>query len=226
MKNVTTAYRFSPSTLNLFLNCPRCFWLQFNKGIQRPRGIFPSLPGGMDRVIKDYYNGYRKIKKLPPELEGKVEGLLFEDGALLEEWRNWRKGLVHEDKALGVTLTGALDECLVKGDYYIPLDYKTKGSAPNQEDSEKYYQNQLDCYCLLLESNRRPTCSLAYLVYYYPEKVQKNGLVQFKVEPIRMETDPLRAKETVEKAAALLRGPMPTDGGECEYCGYTGNFEK
>ena len=41
-----------------------------------------------------------------------------------------------------------------------------------------------------------------------------------------METDPLRAKETVEKAAALLRGPMPTDGGECEYCGYTGNFEK
>jgi len=219
-------YRFSPSTLNIFFDCPRCFWLHFKKEIHRPRGIFPSLPGAMDRALKEYYNSYRRMKKLPPELEGKVEGLLFEDEGLLEEWRNWRKGLVYEDKTLGVTLSGALDECLVKGDYYIPLDYKTKGSAPTQKDSEKYYQNQLDCYCLLLEFNKRPTCSLAYLVYYYPGAVQKNGLVQFKVEPIRIETDPFRAKETLKEAMKLLSGPLPEDGGACEYCQYTGSFEK
>ncbi|GAI53572.1 unnamed protein product, partial [marine sediment metagenome] len=43
--------RLSPSALNLFLQCPRCFWLEKNKGIKRPRGIFPSLPSGMDSVI-------------------------------------------------------------------------------------------------------------------------------------------------------------------------------
>ena len=215
--------RLSPSTLNLFLECPRCFWLQFNKEIQRPRGIFPSLPGGMDRVIKEYYNGYRKMKRLPPELEGKVEGLLFPEEALLEEWRDWRKGLSYEDKTLDVVLRGALDECLVKDEFYIPLDYKTKGSAPNQQDSEKYYQNQLDCYCLLLELNKRPTCSLGYLVYYYPGKVEKNGVVQFKVEPIKMETEPFRAKETLEKAVKLLKGPLPSSEG-CDYCEYTGKF--
>jgi len=178
----------------------------------------------MDRVIKEYYNGYRKMKKLPPELEGKVEGLLFPEEVLLEEWRDWRKGLSYEDKTLDVVFRGALDECLVKDEFYIPLDYKTKGSAPNQEDSEKYYQNQLDCYCLLLELNKRPTCSLGYLVYYYPGKVEKNGIVQFNVKPIKMETEPFRAKETLEKAAKLLKGPRPESEG-CAYCEYTGKFE-
>jgi len=40
--------RLSPSTLNVFLECKKCFWLAQVKDIHRPRGIFPSLPGGMD----------------------------------------------------------------------------------------------------------------------------------------------------------------------------------
>lgn len=44
--------KLSPSTISLFMECPRCFWLQFNKNIHRSRDIFPSLPGGMDGVIK------------------------------------------------------------------------------------------------------------------------------------------------------------------------------
>lgn len=179
----------------------------------------------MDRILKVYYDGFRKKKKLPPELEGKVEGCLFDDLATLETWRNWRKGLTYKEECLGVTLTGALDECLVKGEYYIPLDYKTKGSAPNQGDAEKYYQNQLDCYCLLLESNKRPTCSLGYLIFYYPGEVRQQGVVQFQVEPIKIDTDPLRARETVENAVGLLGGDIPEEG-ECEYCQYTGSFEK
>ncbi len=219
-------FRFSPTTLNLFFACRRCFWLHFNKEVRRPRGIFPSLPSGIDRVLKEYYNGYRKIKKLPPELEGKVEGSLFEDLALLEEWRNWRKGLSYQDKALDVTLTGAIDELLVNGDFYIPLDYKTKGSPPTQGDAERYYRNQLDCYCFLLESNKRPTCSIGYLVFYSPDKAVKNGLVQFQVDLIKIETDPLRAKKTVADAVHFLKGPLPEPDGKCEYCEYTGNFEK
>src|SRR3989344_3937655 len=65
--------RLSPSTgLNLFRDCPRCFWLHYNKNVHRPRGIFPSLPGGMDLVLKDYFDQFRG--SLPPELEGKVRG--------------------------------------------------------------------------------------------------------------------------------------------------------
>ena len=50
----------SASTLKLYLECPRCFWLHLNKRIERPRGPFPSLPSGMDRVLKGYFETYRK----------------------------------------------------------------------------------------------------------------------------------------------------------------------
>jgi len=69
--------RLSPSTLNLFIDCPRCFWLHINKRIHRPRGIFPSLPSGMDNVIKTYFDKYRKKGELPPELQNQVKEKLF-----------------------------------------------------------------------------------------------------------------------------------------------------
>ena len=49
------------------------------QGIHRPRGVFPSLPGGMDNLIKKYFDTYRLQNKLPPEIDGKVEGVLMAD---------------------------------------------------------------------------------------------------------------------------------------------------
>jgi len=46
------------------LECPRCFWLQIVKNIKRPAGIFPSLPSGMDKILKVHFD-----KKLINEKE-------------------------------------------------------------------------------------------------------------------------------------------------------------
>ena len=58
--------------------------MHFNAKVTRPRGIFPSLPSGMDRVIKTYFDHYRG--SLPPELEGEVEGKLIPDLDLMNQW--------------------------------------------------------------------------------------------------------------------------------------------
>ncbi|MCX6774543.1 MAG: hypothetical protein NTY99_00435 [DPANN group archaeon] len=50
------AIKLSPSSLNLFKDCPRCFWLDKIKGISRPEGIFPSLPSGIDKVLKEHFD--------------------------------------------------------------------------------------------------------------------------------------------------------------------------
>lgn len=211
--------RLSPTTgLNLFKECPYCFWLHFNKNAHRPRGIFPSLPGGMDLIIKKYFDKYRG--QLPPELERKVEGKLVPDISLLEKWRNWRTGLEYFDKGLNAVLFGALDDCLIDDGLYIPLDYKTRGSAPRKGDSERYYQTQLDAYSLLLNSNGFKTKNFAYLVYYYPSEVMDDSLIQFKTEPVKVETNLERAKQTLKEAVELLRGPMPKEHSNCEYCSW------
>ncbi|MEK7559767.1 MAG: PD-(D/E)XK nuclease family protein [Patescibacteria group bacterium] len=176
----------------------------------------------MDLVIKKYFDKFRG--KLPPEIEDKVEGKLLPDLELIEKWRNWRTGLEYVDKKLDATLFGALDECLVDDEgYYIPLDYKTKGSAPKDGDSEKYYQTQLDTYAFLLNHNGYKARDFAYLVYYFPKEVKKNGVVEFSVEPIRVSIDLKRAQKTFEDAVLLLQSSIPKTHSSCEYCLWIGN---
>jgi len=213
--------KLSPSTLNLFLNCPRCFWLDKVKGIKRPRGIFPSLPSGMDREIKNHFDTFRNRKRLPPELSSSdFDGIrLYDNQAQLEKWRNWRTGLEYVDEN-GHVLGGALDDLLVKDDCYIPFDYKTKGSPTTTEDAVKYYQNQLDCYTLMLDVNGFKPAGFGFLLYYSPKAVSENGSVAFQTQPIKIETSSERAKTTVARAVNLIKGPLPAVNPSCEYCAW------
>src|SRR3972149_5385822 len=103
-------YKLSPSTLSLFTECPRCFWLQFRKNLIRPAGIFPSLPSGMDAVLKNHFDSFMEKGELPPELkmldDGKLK--LFDDKELLALWRSNFKGIQWKDSA-GNMLRGAID---------------------------------------------------------------------------------------------------------------------
>lgn len=209
--------RLSPTSgLNLFQECPRCFWLHFNKRVQRPRGIFPSLPGGMDLVIKKYFDQHQG--ELPPEIDGSVEGILMQDLNLLNKWRNWRTGLRYLDKELDAELFGALDDCLVDGEHYIPLDFKTRGSGPKEGDSEKYYQTQLDSYSLLLNENGYTTKDFGYLIYYFPLDVGEDEVVTFNTQVLKVGTDPNRARNVFVDAVKLLHDPIPNKNSDCEYC--------
>lgn len=213
--------KLSPTTgLSLFLECPRCFWLRYNEKVHRPDTIFPSLPGGMDRIIKDYFDTFRAKNELPPEIKGKVNGLLFADQELLDRWRDWRKGLAFEDEKLGATLSGALDDCLFDGEYFIPLDYKTRGAAPKPGASEAYYSTQLETYVFLLNQNGYKTREYAYLVYYFPDKITESHLVKFNVEVVRVETDGQRAYRIFSDAVNCLKGPMPKNHTECKFCAW------
>ncbi len=226
MAIMTKQITLSPSALSLFKDCPRCFWLEKVKNIKRPRGIFPSLPGGMDRVIKTYFDTFRVKGTLPPELRiDAFKGIcLYDNQAQLENWRAWRTGLQYHEN--GSVLSGMLDDLLVKDGAYIPFDYKTKGSPTNEEDATKYYQTQLDCYALMLEGNGLKTAGYGFLLYYSPKEVGENGQVTFEIQPIRIETDPERAKALFHKALAILTGSAPQASSKCEYCGWLEKFRK
>ena len=213
--------RLSPTTgLNLFRECPKCFWMHYNQKFHRPRGIFPSLPGGMDNVIKKYFDKFRKDGGLPPELVGKVKGGLMPDQALMDKWRDWRTGLEYNDKKRNAILFGALDDCLLDADTYIPLDYKTRGYPPKEGDSQKYYGTQLDSYAFMLWSNGYKVAPYAYLIYYYPKEVKKNGIVIFNVEPVEIDVSIKRVKRLFEEALDCLEGKEPKSHTECIYCSW------
>lgn len=217
----------SPSALNIFNDCQKCFWLAQVKNIHRPRGIFPSLPGGMDTLIKNYFDGYRAQGKMPPEVEGKIEAELFPDTNQLNLWRDWRTGLSYQNAEWKLTLGGALDDLGVvrQGDtlLYVPLDYKTRGYDV-KEGGEVYYQNQLDCYALMLKHNGMEPIGYAYLIYYIPKELSANGMVRFDVVPKKVAVNPETALQTLERAVKVLHGPMPEKHSACEYCVWGSDF--
>jgi len=217
--------QLSPSKLSIFKKCVRCFWLQEKYKVVQPRGIFPSLPGGIDRKLKTYFDGYRG--SLPPQLEGKVPGALFHNQDVLNKWRNWKSGLVYENKEIGVKLIGALDDCLVNHDLYSPLDYKTKGSEP-KDDGSQYYQTQLDCYCLMLNSNGYKISEKAYLVYVYPGEVFLNHppdfIIPFETKIYEINCSGERALRILTQAVKILSGPIPEADESCEQCRFVTEY--
>ena len=64
----------SPSKMNLFRDCPRCFYDQYVLKVARPRGIMASLMSGIDRTIKPFADTY--AGKMPDFLKDKIEGVL------------------------------------------------------------------------------------------------------------------------------------------------------
>lgn len=211
--------RFSNSTLGTYRDCPRCFWLEINHKLKRPRGIFPSLPGGVDRVLKVYFDTHMGAGTLPPEMADLDGATPFKDRALMERYRNWRNLIIDID---GIAqLSGALDEMIVWPDgLHSPYDYKTRGAAPKAGASEEYYGTQLDIYHLLIEEGCKLKCNGdGYLGYYWPEVVDGHGSFKFKTAVVKLGTDPYRAVKLVHDAVACLEeAAPPTHSEKCEYC--------
>ncbi len=202
--------QLSASTLKLFQECPRCFWLHINKKIERPRGPFPSLPSGMDRVLKSYFETYRHQGMLPPLMRDKVPGRLSATALTLG----------FNDAKTHARLWGKLDDCLILPDQRLaPLDHKTRASAPDDVSySEMYYKFQMDVYTLLLERNGHPVSRTAYLVYYFPiEGVLHDGF-PFETAVHELATDPALAYQVFSDGCACLAGPLPEPAAACAFC--------
>jgi len=214
----------SNSRLSIFRDCPACFWLAEMKGIKRPRGIFPSLPGGMDLVIKKHYDSHRAKGILPPEIHGKVPYRLFQKQNVMDQWREWRTGLSFDID--GVKIIGALDDALIReeDDAFSPLDYKTRGSAP-KGDGSQYYGMQMDLYGLQFRKSNRITTGDAYLVYYYPatcgDAIPEMVDFKFDVKVYRLDCVPDRAEQAVIDAIKCAQlSTMPDPSPSCEQCNY------
>ncbi len=214
------AYTLSPSTLNIFSDCPRCFWLQFNRGIRRPDSIFPSLPSGVDRALKRYYDRYRKEGRVPPELSSIEGARLFPDRKHLVVWQNNFEGLSWTD-AEGNRIHGAVDELLEEGDAVVVLDFKTRG-FPLKEDSTDHYQQQMDIYTWLLAKNGHATKDYAYLLFYHPKEAEEGGSISFHTELKRITVSKEAAEKVIAEALAALKGPMPEASDGCGFCRYAG----
>lgn len=218
-----TILKLSPSSLSTLKDCPLCFWLDKNKNISLPGGIFPSLPSGMDSVLKKHFDAFREKGAIPEELKG-TGTKLFKDMDLLKVWRSNFKGVRWQDKK-GNILHGAVDEILEKDGKLIVLDFKTRG-FPCKDDTHEHYQDQMDIYNFLLRKNGFETEDYAYLLFFHPTHIEPDGDFGFERTLKKIDINVKNAERIFTSAIKCLEGLEPKASRDCGICEFVRERQK
>ncbi len=161
--------RISRSGLKLFLECPRCFWLDLHHKIKRPFGYPYTLSAAVDYLVKQEFDKYRIKGTLPPVFKNENIDAKLYSGPELPEWRNNFKGISYYDEDLDVILFGAVDDILEFSDGSLSvIDYKSSGSREITIYDD--YQKQMDVYTHILHRKGFSTQPVAYFVFYHVDK--------------------------------------------------------
>jgi len=209
----TITYELSYRTLSIFDDCPRCFYQKIKSKIDRPSEPFPSLPSGMDLLLKSYFDTWQSRGVLPKELLS-IEGIsYFHDKELL---RRWRGAGVRWTDGVGNVLVGDLDHVFVKKDKLLVADFKTRGFAVKR-DTARYYIKQMQVYNFLLRKEGYKTNDDALLLFYHPVGVSDGAIVQFQVTPVYVHADPNGVEQWFAQAVACLNGKLPKPSDSCRY---------
>jgi hypothetical protein len=215
--------KLSPSRLNTFRECPRCFWMDMH-GKGPPGAPFPSLPGGIDLIVKAYYDKHRK-EGLPPLLKGKL-GHRLVDAALAASIV--KKTLSWTDPETGAILHGKMDDCLCDKDVLIVMDNKTRGFPLKEEQDEAakaledIYRFQLETYAFILSKLGHRVADFGYLIYYIPERSDEiTKGITFYAEPKKIVLKPGRVLPVFRKAIEVAsKARPPAHHKECEMCAW------
>jgi len=211
--------QLSPSSLNLYLECPHCFWLEKKQGIRRPPAYPYALNQAVDTLLKQEFDSYRAKGKVHPLISAhNIPAKLFPNQDLLNQWRSNFVGIRFYDSDLGAALFGAVDDILEFEDGKLaPLDYKSTGSSVATIYDR--FQLQMDVYTYLLEKNGFLTPKKGYLAFYIVDK--KNGFndrLPFRKELHEIETNPSDVPELFKEAVLILRETTPPPHSpDCKY---------
>ncbi len=220
--------KISRSGLKLFLDCPRCFWLDLHHKIKRPPGYPYTLSAAVDYLVKREFDKFRVEGKLPPVLKNAgIKDAKLYAGDNLAEWRNNFKGIAYYDESQNAILYGAVDDVLEFKDGSLGvIDYKSSGSK--EVTIYEDYQKQMDVYNYILQQLGHETYPEAFFVFYQVIKEGEDGFqnaLKFKeqVKAVRVNKD--WVGPAFEAAVELARQESPPrESGNvrkhCDHCHY------
>ncbi len=222
-------WRLSRSKIDLFVECPRCFYLDNKLGTGRPRGPSFNLNIAVDALLKKEFDVHRAKKEAHPLMtKYGVDAVPFEHSSL-DIWRENFKGLECKHAATGLTVSGAVDDVWVnpQGELIV-VDYKAtskEGSIETLSDSswEEQYRRQIGVYQWLLEQNGFSVAPTGYFVYANAsaDKAAFDAQLEFEVTVVPCEGENSWIEAVLLDIKTCLDADMlPKKGDACEFCDY------
>lgn len=103
-------FRLSRSKLDLFLNCPRCFYLDNRLGVGRVPGFPFSLNSAVDTLLKKEFDIHRANNTAHPLMRHYGLDLVPLQHEMMDVWRENFKGVQYLHEPTNLLITGAVDD--------------------------------------------------------------------------------------------------------------------
>jgi hypothetical protein len=227
--NQTEPFKLSRSKLDLFLNCPRCFYLDRRFGIGRVSGPAFTLNSAVDHLLKKEFDIHRVAETRHPLLEQYGIDAWPVAHPDLELWRANFTGIQYLHPATNLLITGAIDDLWINpAGEYIVVDYKAtskQGRILSLDDSSWRlgYERQMSIYQWLLRQNGHKVSKTGYFVYCNGQKDREafDGKLEFDVTVFPYEGDDSWVEQCVLDAHQCLNSDtIPAAAPECPHCEY------
>jgi len=220
--------KLSRSRIELFLECPRCFYLEKKLKIYRPSQLPFTLNSAVDRLLKQEFDLYRERGIAHPLIRNYHIDAIPARHESLNEWRNTNKGVQFFHQPTNFLIYGAIDDLWQNSQgEYIVVDYKATSQFSDIIQLDKkwhqQYKRQIEIYQWLLRKNGFLVSPLAYFVYCNAKTFNKvfNGRLEFDVRIIPYEgNDEWVEGVLFEIYKCLQSSQIPIPSPYCEYCNY------
>ncbi len=233
-KGQNQPYKISRTKIELFTQCPRCFWLDARLGIKRPSTPPFNINKAIDELFKKEFDIYREQQKPHPLMKDNGIKAIPYNHKDLDKWRHNFTGIVHLHKPTNLHVFGAVDDLWVdKEGSVIVVDYKatakdkpvTKlGPVGGWQDM---YRRQMEVYQWLLRKNDLKVSDTGYFVYATgtTDRDGFNNVVEFETHVFPYTGNSDWVDDTLIRMKKCLEGDIPevgvaAMGGPCEHCEY------
>ena len=221
-------WRLSRSKIGLFLECPRCFYIDNKLGTARPPGFPFNLNSAVDALLKKEFDTHRVAGTPHPlMIEYAIEAIPFTHGAI-DIWRENFKGIEHIHPSTGFRVSGAVDDVWVRpnGELLI-VDYKSTSKDEHIEALDKEwhdgYKRQMETYQWLFRQNGFDVSNMGYFVYANALKSNESfdSKLDFEMTVVPYEGSDAWVEETLQTIKKTLDSDeLPPAGEGCDYCTY------
>lgn len=225
--NSKEQFKLSRTKLELFVGCPRCFYLDLRKGVSRPPGFPFTLNMAVDALLKKEFDIHRANSEPHPLMKTyKIDAIPFAHEKL-DYWR--RVGIYCNHRPTNFAVYGKVDDVWIdpKGNLII-VDYKATSTSEeiDMETGKPHhlaYKREVEIYQWLFRQNNFRVSDTAYFVYVNALKDRKafDGKLEFDVQIIPHQGSDKWVEEAVSAGRKCLESDrLPEASADCEFCAY------
>ncbi len=225
---MTKPILLSRSKIDLFLECPRCFYLDKKLGIRRPGIPGFALNSAVDVLLKKEFDLLRKKKEKHQLMVKYGVNAIPYDHPDLSIWRddiNRKKGISVVHKPTNLEIFGIIDDVWInEKDELIIVDYKSTSTSSKISLDNEYkqgYKKQVEIYQWIFSQKGFKVSQTCYFVYANASKNRDrfDGKLEFDLEIISYIGNYDWVEPLIYKIKKVLdNNQIPNSSLKCQYC--------